>query len=128
MRIDHINICAPAGLVARVRDFYCAVFGLVEGFRPQFQSPGYWLYAGDRALVHLSVNDRHGAGDGPGHLDHVAFQTSGLEQLLERLRALEIEYRSNYIPEFEMTQVFFTDPAGTGLEVNFPGERKAGDS
>ena len=34
-----------------------------------------------------------------------------------------VAYRSNYIPEIDMTQLFFSDPAGTGLEVNFPGER-----
>lgn len=48
MHIDHINIRAPAGLLDEVREFYCAIFGLEEGFRPAFASQGYWLYAGER--------------------------------------------------------------------------------
>lgn len=68
MRIDHINIKGPERLLQRVRDFYCEVLGLKEGFR-------------------------HG-----------------------------VEYRGNYIEEFDLTQLFLRDPSGTGLEVNCKGE------
>jgi hypothetical protein len=61
--------------------------------------------------------------DQPGFLDHIAFQSNGLGAMKERLGNSGIEYRSGYIPEFNMTQLFFKDPAGTGLEVNFPDER-----
>ena len=36
MHIDHINISAPAELPLKVRDFYCDVLGLTEGFRSEF--------------------------------------------------------------------------------------------
>ena len=122
MHIDHINIAAPADLLETVRAFYCEVLGLKDGFRPRFGQNGYWLYAGDKAIVHLSESERHRRKESPGYLDHVAFQTSGLKSMIARLDANRIEYRSNHIPEFNMTQLFFTDPAGTGLEVNFPDE------
>jgi extradiol dioxygenase family protein len=32
MHLDHINIAAPAELLAKTRDFYCDVIGLAEGF------------------------------------------------------------------------------------------------
>lgn len=124
MHIDHINIAAPEELLERVRNFYCAVLDLTEGFRPEFSQKGFWLYAADRPIVHLSESGRHQRGEHRGHLDHVAFQTAGLEAMIERLRVNNIEFRSSYIPEFNMTQLFFTDPAGTGLEVNFPGESR----
>ena len=123
MHIDHINIRAPRDLLEQVRHFYCMVFGLAEGFRPSFSSSGYWLYAGDRPLVHLSIGSETGAAVGPAHLDHVAFQTAGLSEFQEMLNERDVAYRSNYIPELDLTQLFFSDPAGTGLEVNFPGER-----
>jgi catechol 2,3-dioxygenase-like lactoylglutathione lyase family enzyme len=123
MRIDHINIRASRPLIERVRAFYCTVFGLEEGFRPAFSSGGHWLYAGDRPLVHLSIGGESGAGGGPSHLDHVAFQSADLEAFCETLEANGVPYRSNFIPEIDLSQVFLTDPAGTGLEVNFPGER-----
>jgi catechol 2,3-dioxygenase-like lactoylglutathione lyase family enzyme len=122
MRIDHINIAAPYPLLETVRVFYCAVLGLEDGFRPPFEHRGFWLYSGDKPLVHLSERNEEPSSGGGGYLDHVAFQSSGLHDMIGRLVAHDIGYRSNYIAEFNMTQLFFRDPAGTGLEVNFPDE------
>ena len=35
------------------RDFYRDVLGLEEGFRPELDFPGYWLYCGEVPVVHL---------------------------------------------------------------------------
>ncbi|MDX1379776.1 MAG: diguanylate cyclase [Xanthomonadales bacterium] len=131
MHIDHINIRAPADLLEQVRDFYCALLGLEEGFRPNFTSSGYWLYANDRPLVHLSLGGgapgptpRSETGSRPeSGLDHVAFRSSGVDVLRERLDGRGVPYRVSYVAELDLSQVFFTDPVGTGIEVNFPGER-----
>ena len=122
MHIDHINIRAPRELLVQVRDFYCAVLGHEEGFRPAFSSEGHWLYADDKPLVHLSLDSGTRPAVGQTCLDHVAFQAAGLDDFCARLDALGIEYRSSHIPELHMSQLFFSDPAGTGLEVNFPRE------
>lgn len=126
MHIDHINIAGPPALLEQVRDFYCGILGLEEGFRPRFQRGGTWLYTADRAIVHLSENPGLEGSGQSGHLDHVAFQTSGLEAMGGRLKANGVEYRVNYIPELNMTQLFLKDPAGTGIEINFPGETPEG--
>ena len=131
MHIDHINIRAPAGVLEQLRDFYCALLGLEDGFRPNFSSGGYWLYANDRPLVHLSLSEtasepvppvesesRRGSG-----MDHVAFRSSGVDNLRERLDGHGVPYRVSYVAELDLSQVFFADPVGTGIEVNFPGER-----
>lgn len=122
MQIDHINIRGPQGLLRRVRDFYCDVLGLKEGFRPPFSTAGYWLYAADRPLVHLSLGSGGSGAETSGHLDHVAFRASGLVDLLRRLDDHGVEYRRSYIEELDLTQLFLRDPSGTGLEVNFKGE------
>lgn len=122
MHIDHINIRAPAPLLERLRDFYCVVLGLAEGERPDFGSAGYWLYAGGRPLVHLSVT---GEAPDPGvrsSLDHVAFRVDGLARFTDHLRQHGIGFRSTFVPELEMAQLFLRDPAGNGLELNFVGE------
>jgi catechol 2,3-dioxygenase-like lactoylglutathione lyase family enzyme len=124
MHIDHINIRAPSALLEQVRDFYCTVLGLEEGYRPAFPSTGYWLYAADKPIVHLSLGAETVPAGQRTCLDHVAFQAAGLEAFRARLDALGIEYRSSYIPELHMSQLFFRDPAGTGLEVNFPREKQ----
>lgn len=122
MQIDHINIKAPRVLLEQVREFYCSVLGLDDGPRPDFPSPGYWLYAAERPLVHLSVGAETTAPESAGYLDHVAFRAEGLETFLVRLEALDIDYRCSQIPELGLTQLFFNDPAGNGLEINFVGE------
>ena len=125
MHIDHINIRAPQPLLERVREFYCTVLGLEEGSRPAFASAGHWLYAGDRPLVHLSQDAAAPAGAAAGHLDHVAFRSSGARNFMQRLDELGIDYRTGLVEELDLVQVFLRDPAGNGLEVNFKGEATA---
>jgi len=122
MYIDHINIAAPFELLEQVRDFYCTVLDLKDGTRPQFSRRGFWLYSGEKPLVHLTERAGRQAAERAGCLDHVAFRASGLEAMKARLASAGVEYRSGFIAEFNMTQLFFKDPAGTGLEVNFPDE------
>jgi len=125
MNLDHINIKAPADRLGQVRDFYVRVLGLEEGARPSFSSPGHWLYSGDRPLVHLSQGGDGTAGAGPGHLDHVAFRAAGLPEFVARLEAVGVPFRRSFVAELEMTQLFFTDPVGNGLEINFVGEGRS---
>ena len=122
MRLDHINIKAPARLIEEVKDFYCQVLDLEPGFRPEFSSPGFWLYAADQPIVHLSISEDTLVPESGSYLDHVAFQTEGLEAVAAKLASLKISMRRNYIPELDMTQIFIQDPAGNGIEINFPGE------
>lgn len=122
MKLDHYNIAAPMDLLDRVRDFYVDVLGFELGARPDFTRPGYWLYSEDKACVHLIESDQHSLHETPGYLDHIAFRASGLAETRARLDRHRVEYRSSYIDEFNMTQLFFHDPSGTKLEFNFPGE------
>jgi catechol 2,3-dioxygenase-like lactoylglutathione lyase family enzyme len=122
MQIDHINIKAPEVLLEQVREFYCTVLGLDEGPRPDFASPGYWLYSAERPLVHLSMGPESPARGSTGYLDHVAFRAEGLVTFQARLEALDIDFQCAQIPELGLTQLFFRDPAGNRLEINFAGE------
>lgn len=122
MRLNHINIKAPADLLAEEKHFFCDLLGLREGPRPDFDSPGYWLYAEDQAIVHLSVSQGHLRAERQGHLDHVAFQTTGLKAFLRRLDNAGIEYSRSYLEACDMTQLFFDSPTGTRIEINFVDE------
>jgi catechol 2,3-dioxygenase-like lactoylglutathione lyase family enzyme len=117
--IDHVNIAATPSLIEEVRRFYVDVLGLSEGYRPAFSSEGHWLYAAEQALVHLSVRTGRAEPAGNGPLDHVAFRVSDPAPLIERLDRAGIAYRRTEIAEMCMGQLFFQDPAGNGLEVNF---------
>lgn len=122
MHIDHINIRAPLPQLEQVRDFYCAIFDLRVGNRPAFSRAGFWLYADDDPLIHLNESDEPFLTGGPFHLDHIAFQLSGLHRLLEKLTSLSIPFSSNPLHAINATQVFFKDPVGTGIEVKCVGE------
>jgi catechol 2,3-dioxygenase-like lactoylglutathione lyase family enzyme len=49
--LQHYTI-EPADL-ERTKNFYCDVLGLENGDRPPLDFPGYWLYSGGVATVHL---------------------------------------------------------------------------
>jgi hypothetical protein len=119
MHIDHFNISAPAKLLRKEKKFLCEVFDLIEGERPKLSQNGYWLYSKDKALIHLIESNDHYRNEKQGYLDHVAFQLSGLNKLINTLNILSTEYTIKYSVERDMTQVFFKTPAGIGLEAIF---------
>ena len=124
--LGHINLRAPAETIERLRRFYIDVIGLSEGHRPVFRSgsSGWWLYAGDRAVLHLSIARNGGADDQPsGVFNHVAFDCADLEATRARLDAAGIEYETDVVDELHQTQLFLTDPAGIGVELAFTQSR-----
>src|ERR1043165_2422649 len=94
--INHFNITAPSELIEKVRDFYVEALGLRVGERPGFRRKGFWLYAGDDPIVHLTADDGEAARavdeSVQGFLDHIAFSCQGLNGLLERLKRMDIPY------------------------------------
>jgi len=122
MHIEHINISAPMDLLVKTKEFYCEIFDLVEGYRPDFSRAGFWLYAGSKPLIHLTESDEHFASAKQSYFDHFALQATGLQRMLSKLTTLEIEYQVDHLPEIGMTQLFLKDPAGTGVEANFINE------
>ena len=122
MQIDHINIRAPAELLEQEKRFFCEVLELRDGPRPDFSSKGYWLYADDQPIVHLSQGGPSLPDGQNGYLDHVAFRSNGLQALIQRLQKVAIEYSTTYLADLRMTQVFLKSPSATGIEVNFIDE------
>jgi catechol 2,3-dioxygenase-like lactoylglutathione lyase family enzyme len=117
--IHHVNIRAPARDVAKLKQFYCEIVGLRDGWRPPFKSQGHWLYAGTEPIVHL-VESEVGAdpNTSTGRIDHVAFRCSDLAPMIERLRGSGIEFQLTQIPSLGDQQLLFRDPLGIGVELN----------
>ncbi|MGH8123189.1 MAG: VOC family protein, partial [Rudaea sp.] len=119
--LDHYNIRAPSPLLEDLRDFYCATLGLRVGPRPGLRSHGYWLYAGDSAVLHLSAT-RAGEVREVGVVptfDHVAFICADDEAMRAALDATGVRYSAEDAPERAQRQIFLRDPAGNGIELNF---------
>ena len=121
--LDHFNIKAPKGQLSEVKDFYIDVLGFKVGFRPKLSGPGQWLYAGSNAMIHLSEDDDRTSPKGEDFLDHIAMRCVGVNEFAKKLNEYSIPYRPAYIPEIEITQLFFKDPAGVTIELNFKGEK-----
>ncbi len=117
--LDHYTI-NTADLDASVT-FYTEILGLADGPRPAFDTPGAWLYCGDRPAVHL-VTGGAGKDSGTGAIDHVAFRASGLDDYRTRLDEHGIAYRERDVPGQPLHQLFLTDPDGITIEINFRDE------
>jgi len=95
------------------RDFYQDCLGLKAGARPPLGFPGYWLYAGQDAVVHL-VPKSHGIGGGPsqdtGNFDHIAFTASRYNATCAHLQKRGIKFRAQEVPATKIRQIFFSGP------------------
>ncbi|NUZ05810.1 VOC family protein [Piscinibacter koreensis] len=119
--LNHVNIRAPRALVAELKDFYESVVGLRAGWRPPFQSTGYWLYLGDVPAVHLVDDDGVAAATGARGpiIDHVSFTCSGLADAEALLQSRGIAFRRTTVPGTALVQLIMRDPAGNGVELQF---------
>jgi catechol 2,3-dioxygenase-like lactoylglutathione lyase family enzyme len=115
--LNHVNIAAPLDLIERCRSFYVDVLGLTDGPRPSFRNRGYWLYAGEQPVVHLTVKERDTSGRSA--IDHFAFTCADLDATLARLRERDIAFELDPARESKNAQLFLEDPAGVHLELNF---------
>ena len=130
-RIDHFSIRTLK--LEETRIFYENAMGMVAGDRPPLPFPGYWLYLGDHAVIHLigiDENDPEGLNEylgevnvtelsGGGAVDHLAFRASGSKDLISRLNALKVPYRERMVEEMNLFQLFVEDPNEITLELNY---------
>ena len=93
MALENLNhFLVVADDLEATRDFYVDVLGLADGHRPPFDFAGYWIYLGDRAVVHLAEHRdyldkvdhvRDGSADtATGSIDHIAFEATGLQDMM----------------------------------------------
>jgi catechol-2,3-dioxygenase len=120
---SHYNLRAPRALLEELRAFYCDIIGLTVGSRPPFASFGYWLYAGGEPLLHLT-EARPGSelSAAPSTFDHAAFRCRDREGFERLLSARGVRFRVARVPLTGQVQLFLTDPAGNGIELNFQEE------
>jgi catechol 2,3-dioxygenase-like lactoylglutathione lyase family enzyme len=110
------------------------VLGLRSGPHPDFGFPVAWLYCGEEDVLHITeggaqvsanrqayLAQTSQAVSGTGVLDHVAFHTDGLPEMMDRLKRHGVTYKSRRVDAQGLFQLFLFDPNGVKVELNFDG-------
>jgi catechol 2,3-dioxygenase-like lactoylglutathione lyase family enzyme len=118
--------------IEATKDWWVKVLGLRVGPSPDFKFPVYWLYAGDRDVLHItqggaSVSDNRmkylgqtsQATQGSGVIDHIGFRATGLHDMIDHLSKLGIEFKERQVDDQGLYQLFLFDPNGVKVELNF---------
>ncbi len=126
--INHFLIRAAD--IERSKNFYVDVLGFQVAPRPDFPFPGYWLGTNGSIQVHIAqdgIDNRSfyylgtpedAANGQTGVIDHVAFLCEEPAQFKERLDGKGVTYRTRYLPENELFQLFLRDPDGVMIELH----------
>ena len=119
LRPDHFTIVTDDLDVTEA--FYTELLGFTVGPRPEFKFPGLWFYANEAAILHVvKVEDMPTSRKGV--LDHMAFRGEDINALLGKLTRAGLQYRLLRTPDpWVQWQVFFEDPNGAKVEVDFDG-------
>jgi len=104
--------------------FYQDVLGLTEGWRPNLGFAGAWLYSNGTPVLHI-VGGKSREQLQPGVIDHMAFSATGLADALATLTARGVQHVYRQQPESGTWQVFFHDPNGARVELDFAAEETA---
>ena len=110
--------------VERTVRFYGDLLGLTPGPRPKLSFPGAWLYAGGHPILHI-VGGRSKSELKPGVIDHMAFTGSELAATLAALNARGVEHSCRQQVDSGLWQVFFLDPNGAKVELDFAATERA---
>jgi catechol 2,3-dioxygenase-like lactoylglutathione lyase family enzyme len=129
--IEHFLVAADD--IDATRDWYARVLGMTSGPHPDFGFPVHWMYLGKVDVVHIGPSARMAGAiqkeylgrtsqkseQGTGAIDHIAFRATGLRGMMEHLRREKIEFRQRRANGQALFQLFFHDPNGIKIELNF---------
>jgi catechol 2,3-dioxygenase-like lactoylglutathione lyase family enzyme len=124
----------------QTRDWYATVLGMKEGWHPEFNFPVYWMYLGEIDIVHIGPSAKNAsenqktylgrlgqdAGTGTGALDHIAFRATGLRETIAHLKKHKVEFKERRANGQALYQLFFFDPNGIKVELNFDAAEAVG--
>ena len=83
LSLDHWNVFCKD--LKKTVAFYEKYVGLRDGDRPPFNFPGAWLYAGEKAVLHL-VSESGRKDHGGGAIDHVAINCADIRGTIDTIK------------------------------------------
>jgi catechol 2,3-dioxygenase-like lactoylglutathione lyase family enzyme len=125
--------------IEATKDWYVNVLGMKVGPSPDFKFPVYWLYVGDRDVLHITqggakvsenrlryLGQESQATQGSGVIDHIAFRATDLEGTIAHLNRLGIAFKERQVNDQGLYQLFLLDPNGVKIELNFHASEAKG--
>ena len=128
-RMEHYLVLSDD--IEKTKRFYIDALGMREGFRPNLEFPGYWLYVGDVPCIHIAEWQTYAVwtketgipistkAKGTGPVDHIAFNATGFDEMVGRLESRGVRMAKNLLDEIGLRQLFIYDPNGVAIELNF---------
>ena len=140
MPVSHIeHFLVAADDIDATRDWYARVLGMKPGPHPDFGFPVHWMYLGETDIVHIGPSAKAAGeiqkkylgrtsqgSEGTGAIDHIAFRAAGLRDMLEHLKKERISFTQRRANGQALFQLFFYDPNGIKIELNFAAQEAAG--
>jgi catechol 2,3-dioxygenase-like lactoylglutathione lyase family enzyme len=140
MPLSHIeHVLVQTADMAKTVEWYRRVLGMRAGYTPDFKFPVQWLYLGDNDVVHVTeggantsenrkryVGQQSDALSGSGVIDHIAFRSTGLREMLAHLKAQGVDFKERQVDDQGLYQLFMLDPNGIKIELNFANSEAAG--
>src|SRR6185369_11515848 len=140
MPLSHIeHFLLQTADMEKTRAWYVDVLGMRVGPSPDFKFPVFWLYLGDKDVVHVTeggakvsenrkkyVGQESQATQGSGAIDHIAFRATGLQQMIEHLKALKVDFKQRQVNDQGLYQLFMFDPNGVKVELNYANSEATG--
>lgn len=125
--------------IEATRDWYVEVLGFREGRHPDFKFPVVWLYLGDQDVIHITqggkdvsdnrrkyLGQQSDALSGSGVIDHMAFRSTGLMEMMTHLRRKKVSFTQRQVDDQGLFQLFLLDPNGVKIELNFSNSEAVG--
>ena len=140
MPLSHIeHFLLQTADMEKTREWYVNVLGMHVGPSPDFKFPVFWLYLGDKDVVHVTeggagvsanrkryVGQESQATSGSGAIDHLAFRATGLREMMAHLQKLGVDFKQRQVDDQGLYQLFMFDPNGVKIELNYSSTEAVG--
>ena len=124
--IHHVALKCKPGKLAATEKFYADFLGMTYAPRPDLGFPGAWLNIKD-TMFHLVEKEDDVALDpwykrteSASSVDHIAVKAHGFDAMKQQAIDGGIDWRQMSLPGAGLWQLFFLDPNGVIVELNFP--------
>ena len=131
--IHHVALKCKRGNLEATEKFYAEFLGMTYAPRPDIGFAGAGLDIGD-TMVHLvekedpeELDPWYRREESASSVDHIAIKAHGFDEMKQKAMDGAIDWRQMSIPAAGLWQLFFLDPNGVIIELNFPiAEEPAG--